>query len=167
MAGRAPTGKQQSFPSTALSDTGLPSDEQRAQELDRYYTPSNKSALRLTDRDSALPAHMQLLCWRLGMRRALVSLIDRDTQYYVAESTRTMDLHNPNDFVDEDDGPLTLVGTLPIPYDQYANIPFASMKAIPRQAFCVLRPSARWLEPPKSLLISKSATWLPMPDSLS
>jgi hypothetical protein len=106
---------QQSLPPTALSDTGLPSNEQRAQELDKYYTPSNKSALRLTDRDSALPAQMQLLCWCLGMRRALVSLIDRDTQYYVAESTRTMDLHNPNDFVDEDDGPLALVGTSPIP----------------------------------------------------
>lgn len=115
MDGPASTGKQQSIPATALSDTGLPSDEQRAQELDRYYTPSNKSALRLTDRDSALPAHMQLLCWRLGMRRALVSLISRDTQYYVAESTRTMDLHNPYDFEDEDDGPLALVGTLPIP----------------------------------------------------
>jgi hypothetical protein len=116
MAGRAPAGKQQSIPATALSDTGLPANEQRAQELDRYYTPSNKSALRLTDRDSALPAHMQLLCWRLGMRRALVSLIDRDTQYYVAESTKTMDLHNPSDFVDEDDGPLALVGTSLIPY---------------------------------------------------
>jgi hypothetical protein len=42
------------------------------------------------------------------MRRALVSLIDCDTQYYVAESTKTMDLHNPSDFVDEDDGPLAL-----------------------------------------------------------
>jgi hypothetical protein len=115
MAGRAPAGKQQSIPATALSDTGLQPDEQRAQELDRYYTPSNKSALRLTDRDSALPAHMQLLCWRLGMRRALVSLIDRDTQYYVAESTRTMDIQNPSEFVDPDDGPLALVGPLPIP----------------------------------------------------
>ena len=114
MADSAPTGKQQSIPATALSDTGLPSDERRAQELDRYYTPSNKSALRLTDRDSALPAHMQLLCWRLGMQRALVSLIDRDTQYYVAESTRTMSLHNPSEFVADGDGPLALVGSLPI-----------------------------------------------------
>ncbi|KAI4761742.1 hypothetical protein E4T52_06042 [Aureobasidium sp. EXF-3400] len=106
----ASTGKAQALPATSLSDAGLPSDEQRAQELDKYYTPSNVSALRLTDRDSALPAHMQLLCWRLGMRRALVSLINRDTQYYVAESTRTMDLHDPNSFVDENDGPLALVG---------------------------------------------------------
>ncbi|KAG9513880.1 hypothetical protein KCV07_g8465, partial [Aureobasidium melanogenum] len=104
----ASTGKAQALPATSLSDAGLPSDEQRAQELDKYYTPSNVSALRLTDRDSALPAHMQLLCWRLGMRRALVSLINRDTQYYVAESTRTMDLHDPNSFVDENDGPLAL-----------------------------------------------------------
>jgi hypothetical protein len=158
---------QQSLPPTALSETGLPSDEQRAQELDKYYTPSNKSALRLTNRDSALPAQMQLLCWRLSMRRALVSLIDRDTQYYVAESTRTMDFHNPNDFVDEDDGPLALVGTSPILCQQCANLPSTSMKVIPRQAFCVLRLSVRWLEQSRSLLISKSATWLPMPDSLS
>jgi hypothetical protein len=149
---------QQSLPPTALSDTGLPSDEQRAQELDKYYTPSNKSALRLTNRDSALPAQMQLLCWRLDMRRALVSLIDRDTQYYVAESTRTMNLHNPNDFVNEDDGPLALVGTPPILCKQCANLPSTSMKAIPRQAFCVLRLSVRWLEQSRSLLISKSAT---------
>jgi hypothetical protein len=101
--------KAQSFPPTALADTGLPSNERRAQELDRYYTPSKLSALRLTDRDSALPAHMQLICWRLGVRRALVSLIDRNTQYYVAESTRTMDLQNPEEFGDEEDGSLGLV----------------------------------------------------------
>ncbi|KAI5204445.1 hypothetical protein E4T39_03638 [Aureobasidium subglaciale] len=106
-------GKAQSIPATPLVDTGLPSDERRAQELDKYYTPSNKSVLRLTDRDSALPAHMQLLCWRLGMRRALVSLIDRDTQYYVAESTRTMDLHDPYTFVDKDDAPLALNASHP------------------------------------------------------
>ncbi|KAH0267953.1 hypothetical protein KCU91_g9730, partial [Aureobasidium melanogenum] len=56
---------------------------------------------------------MQLLCWRLGMRRALVSLINRDTQYYVAESTKTMDLHNQNEYVDEDDGPLSLNASHP------------------------------------------------------
>lgn len=105
----------QALPATSLSDAGLPSDEQRAQELDRYYTPNNISVIRLTERDSALPVHMQLLCWRLGMRRALVSLIDRDTQYYVAESTKTMDLHDSNSFVDENDGPLALVGTSSMP----------------------------------------------------
>lgn len=102
------------MPAISLSDAGLPSDERRAQELDRYYTPTNVSVLRLTERDSALPAHMQLLCWRLGMRRALVSLIDRDTQYYVAESTKTMDLHDSNSFVHEKDGPLALVSSSPM-----------------------------------------------------
>ncbi|KAK6003269.1 hypothetical protein QM012_001114 [Aureobasidium pullulans] len=103
----------QALPATSLSDAGLPSDEQRAQELDRYYTPTNVSVLRLTERDSALPAHMQLLCWRLGMRKALVSLIDRDTQYYVAESTKTMNLHDSTDFVDENDRPLVLNASHP------------------------------------------------------
>jgi hypothetical protein len=41
------------------------------------------------------------------------------------------------------------------------------MRVIPRQAFYALRPSEWWLRPPKSLLISKSATWPPIPDSLS
>ncbi|THW76237.1 hypothetical protein D6D19_03321 [Aureobasidium pullulans] len=113
MAESKGTGKAQVMPPTPLVDTGLPSDERRAQELDQYYTPSKKSALRLTDRDFALPAHMQLICWRLGMRRALVSLIDRDTQYYVAESTRTMDLHNPDYYEDENDGPLSLNASHP------------------------------------------------------
>lgn len=163
----ASTGKAQALPATSLSDAGLPSDEQRAQELDKYYTPSNVSALRLTDRDSALPAHMQLLCWRLGMRRALVSLINRDTQYYVAESTRTMDLHDPNSFVDENDGPLALVGTLSMQCLQYANMLLARAQAIPRQAFYVLKLFEPWLHLTKNLLISKSAIWLPIPDLLN
>ncbi|THX23772.1 hypothetical protein D6C77_08631 [Aureobasidium pullulans] len=106
-------GKAQAIPATPLADTGLPSDERRAQELDQYYAPSNKSSLRLTERDSALPAHMQLICWRLGMRRALVSLINRDTQYYVAESTKTMDLHDPSRFEHADDGPMAFNASHP------------------------------------------------------
>ncbi|KAG9563442.1 hypothetical protein KCU71_g2910, partial [Aureobasidium melanogenum] len=107
------TGMAQALPAISLSDVGLSSDEQRAQELDKYYTPTNTSVLRLTERDSALPAHMQLLCWRLGMRRALVSLINRDTQYYVAESTKTMDLHSQGEYVDENDAPLSLHASHP------------------------------------------------------
>lgn len=163
----ATNGKAQAFPATALSDAGLPSDEQRAQELDKYYTPTNVSVLRLTERDSALPAHMQLLCWRLGMRRALVSLINRDTQYYVAESTKTMDLHDPNSFVDEDDGPLALVSTLSMQCLQYTNVLSARTQVIPRQAFCVLKLFKLWLALTKNLLISKSAIWLPIRDFLT
>ncbi|KAG9643048.1 hypothetical protein KCU64_g11915, partial [Aureobasidium melanogenum] len=107
------TGMAQALSAISLSDVGLSSDEQRAQELDKYYTPTNTSVLRLTERDSALPAHMQLLCWRLGMRRALVSLINRDTQYYVAESTKTMDLHSQGEYVDENDAPLSLHASHP------------------------------------------------------
>lgn len=102
----------QALPVISLSDAELSSDEQRAQELDRYYTPTNVSVLRLTERDTALPAHMQLVCWRLDMRRALVGLINRDTQYYVAESTKTMDLHSQDEYFDKNDGPLSLVRTL-------------------------------------------------------
>lgn len=162
------TGMAQALPAISLSDAGLSSDEKRAQELDRYYTPTNTSVLRLTERDSALTAHMQLLCWRLGMRRALVSLINRDTQYYVAESTRTMDLHSQDEYVDEDDGPLSLVRTISMRVRQGADDTIcARTRIIRRQASYVLKPFEPWQDLTESLLISKSAIWLPIPNFLS
>ena len=76
--------KLQNVSSEPLEDA-FSSDEKRAQELDMYYNPGESSSLRMTERDSALPAQMQLITWRLGMQRALVSLINRDSLYFVAE----------------------------------------------------------------------------------
>jgi hypothetical protein len=42
--------------------------------------------------DTVLTAHAQLVTWRLNCQRAMVSLIDRDVQYFVAESTKTLHL---------------------------------------------------------------------------
>lgn len=46
---------------------------------------------------------MQLIAWRLGVQRALVSFVDRDTQYLVAEATKTTNLRDCNVFEEKDD----------------------------------------------------------------
>lgn len=86
-----------------LNEAALSS--QRALELYRYFVPpqSSTSSTKLSSPDTILTAHAQLVAWRLNMQRAMVSLIDRDTQYFVAESTKTLHLDdttkqdNPDD----------------------------------------------------------------------
>jgi hypothetical protein len=67
---------------------------QRARELYKYFSPNQKnfSTSKQSAADTVLTAHAQLLAWRLNVRRAMVSLIDRDTQYFVAESSKTLAL---------------------------------------------------------------------------
>jgi hypothetical protein len=72
----------------------------------RYYQPSTQSfAPSNTPQssvDTALSAFAQLATLRLGARRALISLIDRNSQHILAEATQTLSLqselvHSPND----------------------------------------------------------------------
>ncbi|KAI6245541.1 putative histidine kinase 4 [Erysiphe necator] len=91
------------------------SDYARARELYKYYQPSvqtyiptfeavenehdinissNVSSSKLSSPDTALTVFCQLTAWRMGFQRAMISLIDAETQYFVAESTRTLDLIN-------------------------------------------------------------------------
>lgn len=66
----------------------------RARELYRYFIPprSTIASSKATSPDTVLTAHAQLVAWRLNAQRAMVSLIDRETQYFVAESTKTLNL---------------------------------------------------------------------------
>ena len=73
-----------------LDESFLPSDERRAQELDQYYRPE----LPLSPTDTVLPAYMQLVAWRLGVQRTLISLVDRDTQFVVYEASKTTNLRD-------------------------------------------------------------------------
>ncbi|KAI1003443.1 hypothetical protein K3495_g4766 [Podosphaera aphanis] len=108
------------------------SDGARARELYKYYQPaaqsnpdnscsslnsliideadatrdlnitSDISSSKISSPDTALTVFCQLTAWRTGCQRALISLIDEETQYFVAESTRTVDLvdntkHAPGD----------------------------------------------------------------------
>ncbi|KKY19435.1 putative histidine kinase g7 [Diplodia seriata] len=93
----------------------------RERDLHRYYQPwldaqslvnvNNQGAsLALTykgfraqpSRDKALTAFAQLAALRLGVRRAMVSLVDAHQQYILAEATKTLSLiddlrHGPGD----------------------------------------------------------------------
>ncbi|OJD30098.1 sensor histidine kinase response [Diplodia corticola] len=72
-------------------------DSTRARELYKYFQPPRvhqnlASTLPSASPDTVLTAHAQLVAWRLNVQRVLISLIDRETQYFVAESTKTLDL---------------------------------------------------------------------------
>ncbi|TVY88634.1 Hybrid signal transduction histidine kinase B, partial [Lachnellula willkommii] len=108
------------------------SDTARARELYKYYQPSvpinadipftldpssssstsdnpfvntiqsDITSSKISSPDTALTAFCQLTAWRTGAQRAMIGLIDAETQYFVAESTRTVDLvdtahHAPGD----------------------------------------------------------------------
>ncbi|TVY33542.1 Hybrid signal transduction histidine kinase B [Lachnellula subtilissima] len=63
---------------------------------------SDITSSKISSPDTALTAFCQLTAWRTGAQRAMIGLIDAETQYFVAESTRTVDLvdaaqHGPGD----------------------------------------------------------------------
>lgn len=68
-------------------------DATRARELYNYFVPEDQvNAIGKTVSDPVLTSHAQLVAWRLNAQRALISLMDRDTQYFVAEGTKTLQL---------------------------------------------------------------------------
>ncbi|KAL9126797.1 MAG: hypothetical protein Q9217_004210 [Psora testacea] len=97
-------------------DTSTPSkiDSIRERELYRYYRPLDSSPgikvprrasdchTQITDNtrtaniatspDTTLTAFAQLCTLRLQAQRAIISVIDRDKQYFIAESTKTLNL---------------------------------------------------------------------------
>ncbi|OBT64970.1 hypothetical protein VE03_05631 [Pseudogymnoascus sp. 23342-1-I1] len=114
----------------ALSHVEGVSDSARARELYKYYQPtvainadtcfpppqasdyvrfrpdvnvrSDVTSTKISSPDTALTAFCQLVSWRTGAQRAMISLIDDSTQYFIAESTKTVDLvdntkHAPGD----------------------------------------------------------------------
>ncbi|KFY34081.1 hypothetical protein V494_07075 [Pseudogymnoascus sp. VKM F-4513 (FW-928)] len=83
----------ESWPSVAQD---VMSDSQRAQELRKFYAPFDDGSTpgsaqginqSILD-DGALGAYAELILWRLGGTRAMVSLIDNTTEYFVAGVTR-------------------------------------------------------------------------------
>lgn len=78
----------------------------RVKELYKYFTPEHFNAIgtsRSSNPDTVLTAHVQLVTWRLGTNRAMVSLIDRETQYFIAESTKTLHLDDTSKYEDAAD----------------------------------------------------------------
>ncbi|KAF2673231.1 hypothetical protein BT63DRAFT_383144 [Microthyrium microscopicum] len=79
----------------------------RSRELYKYFVPpgAQSTVTKSTAPDTVLGAHAQLVAWRLNADRSMVSLIDRDEQYFIAESSKTLNLEdttqsdNPEDAI--------------------------------------------------------------------
>ncbi|KAF2630337.1 hypothetical protein BU25DRAFT_362458 [Macroventuria anomochaeta] len=82
---------------------GLPQntadDRERARELYKYFRPP----VAAEPIDTVLTAHAQLTAWRLNAERAMISLIDEETQYFVAESTKTVHLDDAAQYDNPED----------------------------------------------------------------
>ncbi|KAF2089371.1 hypothetical protein K490DRAFT_36772 [Saccharata proteae CBS 121410] len=104
---------------------GMYPEAARERDLQRYYQPwleaqsgslvnvnqqgadlalTYKGYKAQTSRDKALTAFAQLAALRLRVRRAMVSLIDSNQQYILAEATKTISLisddrHKPGDYI--------------------------------------------------------------------
>ncbi|APA06225.1 hypothetical protein sscle_01g009950 [Sclerotinia sclerotiorum 1980 UF-70] len=95
-------------------------ERKRIREVRRYYKRSPddppiagenvpaespetiRSVEKASSPNSTLTALMQLITWRLGAGRAMVSVVDDNAQYFLAEATKTLDLsdsskHDPGD----------------------------------------------------------------------
>lgn len=71
--------------------------EERARELYQYYRPpadKKGDSVFLPYADSVLQAHCQLAACRLNVQRAMICLVDKDTQFFVAEATKTLTLED-------------------------------------------------------------------------
>jgi hypothetical protein len=80
--------------------------EERERELYQYYRPPKEvknQSLFLPYPDTVLQAHAQLAAFRLDVRRALIGLVDKDSSYFVAEATKSLDLEDYRQFEHADD----------------------------------------------------------------
>ncbi|KAK0121706.1 hypothetical protein ONS95_009991 [Cadophora gregata] len=80
---------------------GSPSSDSAAEGRE-IKVKSNVTSSKISSPDTALTAFCQLTTWRIGSQRAMISVIDAETQYFIAEGTKTVDLvdnrqHAPGD----------------------------------------------------------------------
>ncbi|KAJ5569003.1 CheY-like superfamily [Penicillium hetheringtonii] len=91
--------------------------DRRARELYHYFQPDNPALLPPRDSRATLStstvksspnlvltALTQLVAVKLGVQRAIISLIDRETLYVVAEASRSLHLGNSDSYDDDGDG---------------------------------------------------------------
>ncbi|KAG0650924.1 Signal transduction histidine-kinase [Hyphodiscus hymeniophilus] len=78
-------------------------EEMRLRQVHQYLSlrdAENEKRIEITkieSPDTALTAFTQLVAWRMDAERAIVSLVDRSDQYFIAESTPTLDLTKTGD----------------------------------------------------------------------
>ncbi|KAH9878864.1 hypothetical protein J1614_002299 [Plenodomus biglobosus] len=81
-------------------ERNLSIDVARARELYKYFRPPPADG---AIPDTVLTAHAQLVAWRLNAGRSMITLIDEETQYFVAESTKTLHLDDTLKYDHPDD----------------------------------------------------------------
>jgi hypothetical protein len=76
----------------------------RSRELYKYFIPPGTQfpPTKVSTTQSVLSAYAQLVAWRMDTRRALVSLIDKDIQYFVAESAKTLNIEDRQVYTHQD-----------------------------------------------------------------
>lgn len=82
------------------------SERQRVREVHKYCSRFQDAQIqanlqtvastKVASPNTNLTALMQLIAWRLGMQRAMVSVVDENEQYFLAESTKTLNLEDPD-----------------------------------------------------------------------
>lgn len=109
-------------PSVAL-ERNASLDGARARELYKYFRPPAADG-ELPD--TVLTAHAQLVAWRLNAERSMITLIDVETQYFVAESTKTLHLDGTSKHDHPDDAIWAGVRVLTkINHDSRAYLPLS------------------------------------------
>jgi len=91
--------------STGSPDTLLANDDSTASNSSATSRPSTASGpetLILGSPNNTLTSFCQLAAWRLNVERAMICVFDRDTQFILAEATKSVNLndtsiHNNND----------------------------------------------------------------------
>jgi GAF domain-containing protein len=94
------------------------SERRRVHEVRKYYLRSPADApisgstvvaavsgvesTAISSPNTTLTAMVQLIAWRLDMQRAMVSVVDENAQYFLAESTKTLDLTDSSQHEDGD-----------------------------------------------------------------
>lgn len=95
----APVNQDTCFPAPPSQSTSPSEDIEQPSDVN---IRSNVTSSKISSPDTALTAFCQLTTWRTGAQRAMISVIDAETQYFIAESTKTVDLvdntkHAPGD----------------------------------------------------------------------
>lgn len=158
-------GPHQSESAAAAAAASI-TDSSRARELYKYFQPPRPPYNTVSVTRSGVPctvltAHAQLVAWRLNAQRALVSLIDRETQYFVAESTKTLDLANSEEYEAPNDAVWAGVrraSPATFRFDPSPNQLHCSASACPRLVACASIPLSRARAPMGHLPASKSWT---------
>ncbi|KAI9880255.1 MAG: hypothetical protein M1830_004600 [Pleopsidium flavum] len=76
----------------------------RSQAPTPHQDPNSVSSSQASSPNTALTAYAQLTALRLNASRAMISVIDHETQYFIAESTKTLNLLDNSKSETEGDG---------------------------------------------------------------